>query len=169
MVERSERESAPAKNRTSVERKSECEMVVRRSFDAPARLVFQAWSQAELFRQWWVPKSSGMTLLSCEMDVHTGGRYRLEFGRDGAKPMAFFGKYLEVVPDTRIVWTNEESENGAVTTVTFEEQGGKTLLVMHERYPSKQACDESLEGMEEGMPETFGQLDEFLALRGGRA
>ena len=155
-----ENEPTPAKNRTTVERKSDRELVVRRTFDAPARLVFEAWSRPELFKRWWLPKSMGMTLHSCEMDVRTGGRYRLGFGGG----MDFFGRYLEVTPHSRIVWTNEEGgENGSVTTVTLEEKGGRTLLVMSELYPSKEALDAAGTGAADAMHETFEQLDELLA------
>ena len=151
-------------NRTTVERKSDREVVVTRTFDAPARLVFEAWTKPELFKQWWVPRSMGMTLRSCELDVRTGGKYRLVFGDDPANPMAFFGKYLDVVPNQRIVWTNEESgADGSVTTVTFEERNGKTTLVMSELYPTKEALDAAGTGAQEAMNETFGQLDELLA------
>lgn len=150
--------------RTTVQKKSEREVIVTRTFDAPARLVFEAWSKPELFRKWWVPRSMGMTLRSCEMDVRTGGKYRLVFGDDPANPMAFFGNYIEVVPDQRIVWTNEESgDAGSVTTVTLEERDGKTLLVMSELYPTKEALDEAGTGAQEALHETFGQLDEVLA------
>lgn len=150
--------------RTTVQKKSEREVVVTRTFDAPARLVFEAWSKPELFKQWWVPRSMGMTLRSCELDVRTGGKYRLVFGDDPANPVAFFGKYLEVVPNKRIVWTNEESgDAGSVTTVTFEERDGKTLLVMSELYPTKEALDAAGTGAQEALNETFGQLDELLA------
>lgn len=160
MVARKESES----RRTTVQKKSEREVVVTRTFDAPARLVFDAWSKPELFKKWWVPRSMGMTLRSCEMDVRTGGKYRLAFGDDPANPMAFFGKYLEAVPDKRIVWTNEESgDAGSVTTVTFEERDGKTLLVMSELYPTKEALDAAGTGAQEATHETFGQLDELLA------
>ena len=165
MVAKRESEPNPVKsqNRTTSERKSDRELVITRTFDAPARLVFEAWTKPDLFKQWWVPKSSGATLLSCAQDVRVGGSYRLEFAHPkAATPMAFYGRYLEVVPNTRLVWTNDESEAGAVTTVTFEEKDGKTLLVMSELYPSKQALDTAIEGMDEAMPETFGQLDEFL-------
>lgn len=156
------KESEP--QRTTVQKKSEREVVVTRTFDAPARLVFEAWSKPELFKKWWVPRSMGMTLRSCELDVRTGGKYRLVFGDDPANPMAFFGKYLEVVPNKRIVWTNEESgDAGSVTTVTFEERDGKTLLVMSELYPTKEALDAAGTGAQEAMNETFGQLDELLA------
>ena len=151
-------------NRTTVERKSDREVVVTRTFDAPARLVFEAWTKPELFKQWWVPLSMGMTLRSCELDVRTGGKYRLVFGDDPANPMAFFGKYLDVVPNQRIVWTNEESgADGSVTTITFEEKNGKTTLVMSELYPTKEALDAAGTGAQEAMNETFGQLDELLA------
>jgi uncharacterized protein YndB with AHSA1/START domain len=147
-----------------VRKTTEREVVVTRTFDAPARLVFVAGSRPVLFWKWWVPRSMGMTLRSCELDVRTGGSYRLVFGDDPANPMAFFGKYLEVVPDQRIVWTNEESgEPGSVTTVTFEERDGRTLLVMSELYPTKEALDAAGTGAQEALHETFGQLDELLA------
>src|SRR6187200_1650713 len=125
-------EPTPMKSRTTVERRSERELVVTRTFNGPARIVFEAWTKPELVKRWWVPKSMGMSLLSCEMDVRVGGKYRFVFRQDASEPMAFFGRYIEVTPYSRLVWTNEESEDGAVTTVTFEEQDGKTLLVMHE-------------------------------------
>ena len=151
-------------HRTTVQKTSDREVVVTRTFDAPARLVFEAWSRPGLFKQWWVPRSLGMTLRSCEMDVRTGGKYRLEFGDDPANTMAFFGSYLEVVPGQRIVWTNDENgDAGSVTTVTFEERDGRTLLVMSERYPTKEALDAAGTGAQEAMNETFGQLDELLA------
>jgi uncharacterized protein YndB with AHSA1/START domain len=157
-------EPAPMKNRTTVERKSERELVVTRTFNGPARIVFEAWTKPELFKRWWVPKSMGMVLRSCEMDVRVGGRYRLEFEPDA---MAFFGTYLEVTPHSRLVWTNEEGgESGPVTTVTFEEKGGKTLLVMHELYPSKEALDAAGTGAADAMVETFAQLDELLLTLG---
>ena len=124
--------------------------------------MLEAWTKPELLKQWWVPKSFGLSLLSFDADVRVGGRYRLVFSHEGSEPMAFFGRYLEVTPHSRLVWTNDESDDGAVTTVTFEEKGGKTLLVMHELYPSKEALDGAIAGMEGGMPETFAQLDELL-------
>jgi len=154
------------KNRTTVERKSEREFVVTRTFNAPARLVFEGWTKPELFKRWWVPKSIGMSLLSCELDVRVGGKYRLVFGNDASEAMAFFGRYIEVTPHSRLVWTNEEGDGGeAITTVTFEEKGGKTLLVLHELHPSKEAVDEAI-GFGEGLRETFGQLDELLVTLG---
>ena len=163
MDARRESEPTPMKNRTTVERKSERELVVTRTFNGPARIVFEAWTKPELFRQWWAPKSMGMSLLSCEMDVRVGGKYRLEFEPDG---VAFFGTYLEVTPPSRLVWTNEEGEGGqAVTTMTLEEKGGKTLLVLHEIHPSKEATDEGI-GFGEGLRETFGQLEELLVTLG---
>jgi uncharacterized protein YndB with AHSA1/START domain len=160
MAAKTEGEPTGMKNRTTVERKSEREVVVTRTFDAPARIVFEAWTKPELFRRWWAPKSMGMSLRSCEMDVRVGGKYRLEFEPDA---MAFFGTYLEVTPPSRLVWTNEEGgEAGPVTTVTFEEKNGKTLLVMHELYPSKQALDAAGTGAADATIETFAQLDELL-------
>jgi len=165
---RRESEPTPVKNRTIVERKSERELVVTRTVNAPARIVFEAWTKPELFKRWWVPKSSGMSLLSCEADVRVGGRYRLVFAHGASNPMEFFGSYLEVTPHSRLVWTNEEGEDGGpVTTVTFEEKEGKTLLVLHELYPSKEALDAAMAPWEKGgMDESFEQLDELLAALG---
>ncbi len=160
------RDSGPTrmKNRTTVERTSERELVVTRTFNGPARIVFEAWTKPELFKQWWVPKSMGMFLRSCEMDVRVGGGYRLVFGDDASNPADFFGRYLEVTPHSRLVWTNDEGgDEGSVTTVTFEEKAGKTLLVLRELYPSKEALDAAGTGAADAMGETFGQLDELLA------
>ena len=155
------------KNRTTVERKSERELVVTRTFNGPARIVFEAWTKPELFKRWWAPKSMGMSLRSCEMDVRVGGKYRLEFDIGGSEPAAFFGTYVEVEPYSRLAWTNEEGgEGGPVTTVTFEEKGGKTLVVLHESYPSKEALDAAGTGAAEAMVETFDQLDELLVALG---
>ena len=169
MDARRDSEPTPMKNRTSVEQKSERELVVTRTFNGPARIVFEAWTKPELFKQWWVPKSMGMFLRSCEMDVRVGGRYRLVFGHDASNPDEFFGRYIEVTPHSRLVWTNDESDDGPVTTVTFEERGGKTRLVLHELYPSKEALDGAIAGMEGGMPEQFEQLDELLVTLGASA
>ena len=164
MDARREGEPTPMKNRTTVERRSDRELVVTRTFNGPARLVFEAWTKPELFRRWWLPKSMGMSLRSCEMDVRVGGTYRLEFEPDG---MAFFGTYLEVIPPSRLVWSNEEGgEGGPVTTVTFEEKGDKTLLVMHELHSSKEALDAAGTGAADATVETFAQLDELLLALG---
>lgn len=164
MSVRKDSEPETPKHGTTVEPKAECEIVVKRTFDAPARIVFKAWTTPSLFRRWWVPKSMPLPLLSYEADIRTGGNYRLVFQVDSTKTMAFFGKYLEVTPHSRIVWTNEESgEDGATSTVTLEEKGDKTLLVLHELYRSKEVRDAALaSGSYDGMAETFGQLDEVL-------
>ena len=155
----------PSTNRTTAERRSDREIVVTRTFDAPARLVFEAWTRPELFKQWWVPKSSGLKLLSLAQDVRVGGGYRLVFDLGDSKTLAFFGRYLEVTPPSRLVWTNEESEDGAVTTVTFEEEDGRTLLTLTEAYPTKESFDRNV-GSTDGLPEQFGQLDELLLTLG---
>ena len=164
-----ESEPTPVKNPTTAERKSEREVVVTRTFNAPARIVFEAWTKPELLKRWWAPKQFGISFLSCEADVRVGGKYRFVFGHPASpQPMAFFGKYLEVIPNSRLVWTNEEGgEGGQVTTVTFEEKAGRTLLVMRDLYPSKKALVEALaSGSAAGMDETFQQLDELLVALG---
>ena len=158
-----ESKPGPVKNRTTVERKSDREVVVTRTINGPARIVFEAFTRAELFKRWWVPKSMGMKLVSCELDARVGGKYRLAFDVGGPEPVAFFGSYLEVKPYSRLAWTNEEGgEGGSVTTVTFEEKGGKTLVVLREKYPSKEALDAAGTGAADAMVETFDQLDELL-------
>lgn len=144
------------------ERIGDLELAVTRLFAAPAPAVFAAWTQPDLMMQWWAPKSMGVPLRSCEMDVKPGGQYRLTFGQDAENSMAFVGRYLEAEPPHRLVWTNEETGDGAVTTVTFEDQEGRTRLVFHERYPSREARDEACAGMEGGMAEQFVQLDDLL-------
>ncbi|MBI2407170.1 MAG: SRPBCC domain-containing protein [Gemmatimonadetes bacterium] len=162
-----ESEAGRVKPRTTVERKSDREVVVTRTINGPARIVFAAFTKAELFTRWWVPKSMGMKLVSCAMDARVGGKYRLEFDVGGAEPAAFFGTYVEVKPNSRLSWTNDEGgENGSVTTVTFEEKGGKTLVVLSERYASKEALEAAGAGAAEAMVETFNQLDELLVALG---
>jgi len=158
------KQSEPVMKPTTVQRKSDREIVVTRTFDAPARLVFEAWSRPELFKQWWVPKSMGMTLLSCEMDVRTGGSYRLEIGHPASdSPMAFFGRYLDVVPGERIVWTNEESGEGPVTTVTFTESDGRTTVTISNLFPNAQALEDELaSGACDGTRESLLQLETLL-------
>jgi uncharacterized protein YndB with AHSA1/START domain len=166
MNERNESEPGPVKSRTTVERTSDREVVVTRTINGPARIVFEAFTKAELFKRWWVPKSMGMTLLSCELDARVGGKYRLVFDHS-PEPAAFFGTYVEVQPYSRLAWTNEEGgEGGAVTTVTFEETGGKTLVVLRETHPSKEALDAAGTGAADAMIETFDQLDELLVALG---
>lgn len=150
------------KNFTTSERKSDRELVVTRTFDGPAHLVFEAWVKPELFKRWWVPKSAGLNLLSCEMDVRVHGEYRLVFAAS-PEPIAFFGKYLEVTPPSRLSWSNDESPDRVITTVTFEELGGKTRVVVLDLYPSKEALDAAIASDSTGgFPEQFEQLDELL-------
>jgi len=162
-------EPTPMESDTGVVRKSDRELVVSRTINGPARIVFEAWTKPELFERWWVPKSFPFSLLSCEMDVRVGGRYRLVFGYEGST-MEFFGRYLEVTPPSRLVWTNDEGDdNGPVTTVTFEEIAVATLVVVHDRYPSKDALDAAIASGATGisaMPESLEQLDELLGTLG---
>jgi uncharacterized protein YndB with AHSA1/START domain len=172
MDARRESEPAPATARATVERKSDRELVVTRTINGPAHLVFEAWTKPELFKRWWVPKGAPISLISCELDVRVGGQYRLKFAvNNGANTMEFFGEYTEVTPPSRLVWTNDEGgEPGAITTVTFQERDGKTLVVVHDLYPSKAALDEAIaSGSTEGMPAQLEQLDEFVSTLGGKA
>lgn len=169
----SEKQGKSTKSSTKTERKSDRELVVTRTFDGPARLVWEAWTNPDLFKRWWAPKSFGLKIVSCEMDIRVGGSYRLEIvvGNDASKPMAFFGRYTEVTPHSRLVWTNDESgEAGPVTSLTLEERGGKTHLVKSDLYPTKEALDaEIASGATAGADETFAQLDEMLVTLGERS
>jgi uncharacterized protein YndB with AHSA1/START domain len=169
MDARRKSEPTPMKNHTTVERKSEREMVVTRTFKGPARIVFEAWTKPELLKRWWAPKSYGVSFLSCEADARTGGTYRFVFGHAASEqPMEFFGRFIEVTPHSRVVWTNDEGgEGGTVTTVTFEERGGETLVAIHDLYPSKEALDGAIaSGSTGGQGESFAQLDELLVTLG---
>jgi uncharacterized protein YndB with AHSA1/START domain len=168
MDARHEGDPTRVKNPTTVERTSERELVVRRAFSGPARIVFDAWSRPELLQRWWAPKSFGIAFISCDADVRVGGGYRFVFGMAGSEQrMEFFGSYLGVTPHTRLVWTNDEGEGNTVTTVTFEERGGETLVVLHDLYPSKQALDDAIaSGSTGGFGESFQQLDELLLTQG---
>lgn len=158
-------------SRTMVERTSDRELVATRTVDAPARLVFEAWTKPELVMRWWAPASFGITFLSCEIDARTGGSYRFVFGHPASEqPMAFFGRYIEVTPPSRLVWTNEEEADGAVTTATFEENDGRTRVVVHDLYPSKDALDAALaSGSTGAWPEQFEALDDLLTTLGANA
>src|SRR5271154_7305645 len=157
-------------SRTTVEWTSDRELVATRTFDGQARIVFEAWTKPELIMRWWTPKSFGITFLSCKTDVRTGGSYRFVFGHPASEqPMAFFGRYIDVTPPSRLVWTNEEDEAGAVTTVTFEEKDGKTRVVVHDLYPSKEALDGAIASESTGAwPEQFEALDDLLTTLGAR-
>lgn len=162
-----ESESKPM-NRTTLERPSEEELVITRTFDAPARIVYAAWTQPELLKRWWAPRSLGVTLFSAEADVRPGGTYRYVFGHDEAKAMAFSGTYREVVPEKRLVATQifepMPQAGEAIVTATFEETRGKTRLVLHQRHASKATLDAILaSGMERGMRDTFEQLEALVA------
>lgn len=142
----------------------DCELAITRHFDVPRPQVFRAWSDPALFRQWWVPEGFGITLLECDLDLRTGGSYRLVFAAGETDTMAFHGTYPEVVPDARIVWTNAEDPGGAITTVTFGDQDGGTELTFHERYPSREARDEALAGSASALPRQLGQLVALLEI-----
>ncbi len=153
-------------NPTSLERTSDKEIVIARTFRAPAQIVFDAWTKPEYVRRWWAPESRGVTLVQCDADLRPGGAYRYVLARGKAERFAFSGKYLEIARPTRLVYTQsfEPVPGEAVVTVSFEERGGSTTLVAHELYPSKEALDGALaSGMEDGMRETFDQLDELVA------
>jgi uncharacterized protein YndB with AHSA1/START domain len=161
-------ESSPAKNRAVVERRSDRELVITRTFHGPARIVFDAWTKPELLKRWWAPASMGVSLFSCEVDLRVGGRYRFAFGHDPKQEMVFSGTYTEVVPPSRLVFTQlfepMRSAGEAIVTATFAERGGKTELTLHQLFPSKEVLDATIaSGMERGMQITMDQLDELVA------
>jgi uncharacterized protein YndB with AHSA1/START domain len=156
------------KNETIVERTSDRELVVTRTFDAPARIVFDAWTTPEHLKRWWAPKSFGVSLFECEQDVRVGGAYRFAFGRDPNHPEVFSGRYVEVDPPSRLVLTQlyeRMSDAGeVVVTATFDESQGGTRLTLHQLFPSREALEGALaSGMERGMRVTLDQLDDLVA------
>jgi len=166
----SEGSRSSVESRTKMERTSDRELRIERSFEAPARIVFDAWTRAELVSRWWAPSALGVEIRSCEADVRVGGRYRYVLQARAATVLAFSGEYREVVPHSRLVYTSsfEPTASGAVgepavVTVSFDEQDGRTRLVARELYPSKQVLDDVLaSGMETGMRATMDQLDELV-------
>ncbi len=162
------RESESAKSLTTVERRSERELVLTRTFNGPARLVFDAWTKPELLKRWWAPASMGVTLFDCETDVRVGGRYRFAYGRDPKQQMVFSGIYTEVVRPSRLVFTQlfeqMPAAGDAIVTATFTETQGRTVLVLHQLFPSKEALDGAVaSGMERGMRVTMDQLEALVA------
>jgi uncharacterized protein YndB with AHSA1/START domain len=155
-------------NQTSMDITSDRELVIARTFNGPARIVFDAWTRAELVKRWWAPKSHGVSIVSCEADVREGGSYRYVMRHHEHGDIAFSGKYIEVTPYSRLVYTQffePMMDAGAViVTITLEEKNGKTHLRSHELYPSKEALETTLaSGMEHGMRETMDQLEELVA------
>jgi uncharacterized protein YndB with AHSA1/START domain len=161
------RNASEIRNRTIVERRSDRELVLTRTFDSPAKIVFDAWTKPELLKRWWAPASMGVSLFSCESDVRVGGRYRFAYGRDPKQPMVFSGTYTEVVPPTRLVFTQlfepMRSAGEGIITATFTEREGTTEFVLHQLFPSKEALDGAIAaGMEHGMRITMEQLDDLV-------
>jgi uncharacterized protein YndB with AHSA1/START domain len=166
MIAGTDAKKSPA-SRTEVERASGRELVIRRFFHAPPRLVFDAMTKPELLRRWWAPRSLGVALIDCEGDVRVGGRYRYVFGRPGEPVMAFSGVYREVVPGSRVVYTQifeptPEAGEGLITS-EFQAHDAGTMLVSRELYPSQEVLEGVLaSGMERGMRESLEQLEELL-------
>jgi len=160
-------------SRTSIERQSDRELVVSRTFDGPARIVFDAWTRPELVSRWWAPSSHGAAMVSCDADVRVGGHYRYVVRPGKGGEFAFSGRYEEVTPHSRLVYTAffEPRALGPATgaepvivTVTFDEQGGRTRVVSREVYPSKEVLDGAIAtGMERGIHATMDLLDELVA------
>lgn len=169
MAARAENESA-LMNRTTLERESDREIVIRRSFDAPAGIVFGALTNPDLVRRWWAPRSLGVSVVSVEIDVRVGGKYRHVLRHDGGGDVGFSGEYLDIVPPRRLVYTQiyePMAEAGeVVVTVSLDERDGRTHLVLHERWPSKGALDGALAtNMERGFSETMDQLEQLVTSR----
>jgi uncharacterized protein YndB with AHSA1/START domain len=161
--------SETVKGLTSTERTSEREIVITRTFRATAAIVFDAWTRPEFVKRWWAPKSRGVSVVECTADVRPGGAYRYVIAQGEEMRFAFFGKYVEITRPSRLVYTQsfEPVPGEAVITVSFDEREGATTLVAHELYPSKEALDGALaSGMEDGMRETYDQLDELVASLG---
>src|SRR5262249_32142953 len=151
---------------TTVERTSDREVVVTRTVNGPARIVFDAFTKAELLRRWWVPKSMGMNLLSCEVDARVGGKYRLVFEHK-PEPVAFFGTYTAVKPHPRLSWaTGEDGEGASATPLRCAETRGTTLLRRREADARWEALHAAGRGAQGGMGETLSKLQGLLPALG---
>jgi uncharacterized protein YndB with AHSA1/START domain len=171
MLQETRGSEARAVNRTTVERTSDRELVISRTFEARARIVWDAWTRPELLKRWWAPRSLGVTLFSCEVDLRVGGRYRYVFGHTPEHAMAFSGTFTEIVACARLVCTQlfepMASAGEAIVAATFEERDGRTRVVQRALYPSKQSLDGAIaSGMEKGARATFEQLEELVAALG---
>jgi uncharacterized protein YndB with AHSA1/START domain len=158
-------------NETIVERTGDRELIVVRTFNAPPDIVFEAWTKPALLKRWWAPKSLGVSLFECEQDLRVGGAYRYAFGRDPKNPEVFTGRYLEVDPPKRLVYTQVYERMAhageAVVTADFEQSEGRTRLTLRQLFPSKEGLEGALaSGMERGMRVTLDQLDELSASLG---
>jgi uncharacterized protein YndB with AHSA1/START domain len=151
-------------NRTVSEVRSDLELVITRTIDGPARIVFDAWTKVELLVRWWAPNAIGVAGDGFVSDVRTGGRFRQVLRLHGGGEIAFSGTYLEVTPPTRLVYTSifePRPEAGEVLcTVTFEERDGKTKIVLHEKFPSKETLEAAMCG---GMDASLDQLDDLVS------
>ncbi len=145
---------------------SDREIAMTRVFDAPRRLVYDAWTKPELLKR-WLGVFGGWTLAVCEIDLRVGGAYRyLWSGPDGAE-MGMRGLYREIVPAERIVCTEVFDqpwyEGEAVDTLVFVEEGGKTTATTTVLYASKAVRDAVLKSpMEHGVAAGYDKLEELL-------
>jgi uncharacterized protein YndB with AHSA1/START domain len=144
-------------------------ILVTREFDAPRHLVYRAWTTPELVARWWTAKRG--SAVTMEIDLRVGGRWRYVMETDGGQEVAFHGEYREVVPEERLVTTEvyegaplppEELEaNATINTVTFAEQGGRTLVTMLTECPSPQVREMIVaSGMEDGLQDALDLLEE---------
>jgi len=158
------------KHDTSMELRDDRDVVIARTFNAPARLVYDAWTKPEFVRRWWAPRSHGVSLVVCDADIRVGGAYRYVMRKDGDGAdgdIGFSGRYVELTPHSRIVLTQifepMADAGEVVITVSFDEVDGQTHLVSQERYPSKEARDAAVgAGMEQGMRESMDQLEALV-------
>lgn len=152
----SERTGGPA------EPAADREVVIRRVFEAPARLLFEAYSRPEHIMRWFGPPGYPVTL--CEMDFRVGGRYRFAMtGPNGQQMPPFGGEYLEIVPDRKIVYTDRfeqaDDDEEMVVTVTFAEERGRTTLTIHTLFTSAAMKERYLgRGYEQGVGASLDQL-----------
>jgi uncharacterized protein YndB with AHSA1/START domain len=141
-------------------------VVISRVYDAPARLLFQAWSRPEYLAKWFGPKGWPITL--CEVDFRVGGRVRMAMtGSSGVQNTPFGGTYLEIVPDRKIVFDNGFESPGAekmIMTVTFDESGGRTTLTLSTLFASIAMRNEHMGlGFEQGTNSALDQLVDVVA------
>jgi len=146
---------------------TEREIVMTRVFDAPRRLVFDAFSKPELLKRWFGPR--GWSLAVCEVDLKVGGGFRFVLRGPDGREMGMRGVYREIVPPERSVHMEsfDDYPGESQVTAVFVEENGKTTLTATVLYPSKEVRDIVIKsGMEHGAAESYDKLAELLASMG---
>ena len=142
------------------------QILITREFAAPKHLVYRAFTEPDLVRQWWTAKRGDMKI--CEIDLRVGGKWRYVMETPDGMEVGFHGEYREIEPNERIVSTEifegmpeGVAEEASVNTATFTEEDGRTTLEILVQHSNKQFRDMHVEsGMEDGLQDALDLLEE---------